>query len=198
MLRSTTTSSAAFKLRRLYSLPFSPTTTTITSAFKFRHLSSLPFSTTNKINQPPISISTTTTKINKPPFSSNPTTKVEQLPIFDNPTTTPSVVTLLTKALMFNQGPIKRTLSSDPLIEPLLGTLAPFEAESIILNLIKANKSETALVFFFWLRNELGFDHSLKCCLVIAHVLASKKRYRGLRCHLRHLVPLQGAIFIGI
>ncbi|KAG6398992.1 hypothetical protein SASPL_140464 [Salvia splendens] len=67
--------------------------------------------------------------------------------------------------------------------------LEPSEIDSIIEKI----SSQSAIEFFLLLQNEFGFKHSQNSLFFIAHLLAEKRRYRALFCHMRVVVEEQGS-----
>ncbi|XP_055808792.1 putative pentatricopeptide repeat-containing protein At1g13630 [Solanum dulcamara] len=84
-----------------------------------------------------------------------------------------------------------KLLRGDPCFKNLILELNSSEIEGIVEKLSFEN-SESALEFFFLLRNDYGFNHSRVSHIVVAHVLAEKQRFRALKIHLKHLVQQEG------
>ncbi|KAL0296809.1 UNVERIFIED_CONTAM: hypothetical protein Sradi_6733000 [Sesamum radiatum] len=66
--------------------------------------------------------------------------------------------------------------------------LRPSEIDTIIEKL----DPENAIGFFFLLQNQFGVKHTRNLQFVIAHILAEKKRFRALRCHLQRVLQDEG------
>lgn len=88
-----------------------------------------------------------------------------------------------------------KILRGDPCFKISILELNSSEIEDIVEKLSFEN-SESALEFFFLLRNDYGFNHSRASHIAVAHVLAKKQRFRALKIHLQHLVQQEGILFI--
>lgn len=87
-----------------------------------------------------------------------------------------------------------KLLRGDPCFKNSILELNSSEIEGIVEKLSFEN-SESALEFFFLLRNAYGFNHSRVSHIVVAHILAQKQRFRVLKIHLQHLVQQEGIVF---
>ncbi|XP_060215011.1 putative pentatricopeptide repeat-containing protein At1g13630 isoform X1 [Lycium barbarum] len=83
-------------------------------------------------------------------------------------------------------------LQQNPCFKNLIFELNSLEIEGIVEKLSVGN-TESALEFFFLLRNDYGFKHSRVSYIVIAHILAKKQRFRALKFHLQYLVQQEGS-----
>lgn len=84
-----------------------------------------------------------------------------------------------------------KLLKADPCYKNLIFELNELEIEDIVEKLSVEN-SDSALEFFFLLRNDYGFKHSRVSHVIVAHVLAKKQRFRALKFHLQNLVQEEG------
>lgn len=83
-----------------------------------------------------------------------------------------------------------KRLRHDPEFNTLVSGLSAPEADGI-LEKLRFKYPETALDFFFLLKNEYDFRHSRDSYLSIAHILAKKERFRALRFHLLQMVQIE-------
>lgn len=65
-----------------------------------------------------------------------------------------------------------------------------------IIDCLRRENSDAALFFFYALRNEYGFRHSRNSQFVVAHVLASKRRFRDLQLVIKQMLEQEGTAFI--
>lgn len=77
----------------------------------------------------------------------------------------------------------------------VISTLNQLHVDRII-DCLRRENSDAALFFFHALRNEYGFRHSKDSQFVVAHVLASKRRFRDLQLVIRQMLDEEGMTFI--
>lgn len=63
----------------------------------------------------------------------------------------------------------------------------------LIIDCLRTEHPESALGFFDLLRNVFGFHHSTVSRFVVSHVLASKRRFKGLRLVMKQMVDEEGS-----
>lgn len=64
-----------------------------------------------------------------------------------------------------------------------------------ILDKLSRVSPENAIGFFFMLQSHFGIRHTLRSKLLVAILLAERKRPRPLRFHLQHVVLREGSVF---
>lgn len=77
----------------------------------------------------------------------------------------------------------------------LISTLNEQQVDRII-DCLRRENSDAALFFFHALRNEYGFRHSKDSQFVVAHLLASKRRFRDLQLVIKQMLDEEGMTFI--
>lgn len=82
---------------------------------------------------------------------------------------------------------VAKRFRGDPEFKSLVLGLCSSEIGGIIEKL-RIDYPETALDFFFLLKNEYCFKHSRESYFFIAHVLAKKERFRALKFQLLQMV----------
>lgn len=115
------------------------------------------------------------------------------------PTNDAASSAIFTRLINFNyrdkRGLLKRFLGHDPELKTLISSLIVPEIDGIIGKL-RIEYPETALDFFFLLKNEYGFKHSRVSYFFIANILAKKERFRALKLHLLQMVQQEGSTIL--
>ncbi|KAK4263658.1 hypothetical protein QN277_029042 [Acacia crassicarpa] len=65
-----------------------------------------------------------------------------------------------------------------------------------IIDSLRRENSDDALFFFYALRNDYGFWHSRDSQFVVAHVLASKRRFADLQLVIKEMLEQEGTTFM--
>lgn len=86
-----------------------------------------------------------------------------------------------------------KSVGRDPEFKSLVSGLGSSEIDEIIWRLLNKNL-ESALDFFYLLKNDYGFKHSRASYVFVARVLATRQRPRALKIHLRKMVEQEGII----
>lgn len=86
-----------------------------------------------------------------------------------------------------------KSVGREPDFKSLVSRLGSSEIDDIIGTLLNKNL-ESALDFFYLLKNDYGFKHSRAAYVVVARVLATRQRPRALKLHLREMVQQEGII----
>ena len=130
----------------------------------------------------------------------------------------PLIISIFTKpsvsAIKIEEKPVPSSVEADPVRQILtdlkkfglrnflgenyfgtiLSTLNQLHVDRIIDSLRRENL-DSALVFFDVLKNEYGYRHSRVSRFVVAHVLASKRRFKDLQIVMKQMVEEEGTDF---